>query len=96
MPVTDEGQDQDQGRNNEQTRGFKRINLREMVMFTGRRFGLPFWPSGRHTHILTPCAMISLHFSGTRLTVTPYHRPKPGRVCALALRSGLCEAEFWF
>jgi len=64
-------------------------------MFTGW-YRLPFWSGCGHTHILTPHTIIELHFSGTRLTLPTYHRPKPGWRVRLGPKEQVCEAEFWF
>jgi len=59
MPVTDEGEDQDQPGDHQQSSGFQGIDLRRAVMFEGRVIGrmwirLSFWTRRRHSNIVAP------------------------------------------
>jgi hypothetical protein len=59
MPIADEGQDQDEGRDHQQTRRFQGIDLwrgvmRRCMAFGRARIRLPFWTRCRHSSIVAP------------------------------------------
>lgn len=62
VPITSERQDEDQECDDQQSGGFKRIDLWRVMVFGGGLLGLPFWCGGGHEHIVAPEASRGLNF----------------------------------
>ena len=57
MPVANQGEDKNQNRDDQQTRGFQAVNVSLGVSGLGRGIAPRLWTGGSHGHIVSPAKL---------------------------------------